>query len=100
MRSEKIRSQLDRKSKTCFFSFFNAYVSEFEREKTLMSQFKIRLKSLQNSGILQTRMNQRGNPMKMNFDNFQIQKSISQKVRAQKVDEKIGVICLVSFLSS
>ena len=36
----------------------------------------------------------------MNFDNFQIQKSISQKVRAQKVDEKIGVICLVSFLSS
>ena len=65
-----------------------------------MSQFKIRLKSLQNSGILQTRMNQRGDPMKMNFDNFQIQKSISQKVRAQKVDEKIGVICLVSFLSS
>ena len=38
--------------------------------------------------------------MKMNFDNFQIQKSISQKVRAQKVDEKIGVICLVSFLPS
>ena len=65
-----------------------------------MSQFKIRLKSLQNSGILQTRMNQRGDPMKMNFDNFQIQKSVSQKVRAQKVDEKIGVICLVSFLSS
>ena len=65
-----------------------------------MSQFKIRLKSPQNSGILQTRMNQRGDPMKMNFDNFQIQKSISQKVRAQKVDEKIGVICLVSFLSS
>ena len=65
-----------------------------------MSQFKIRLKSFQNSGILQTRMNHRGDPMKMNFDNFQIQKSISQKVRAQKVDEKIGVICLVSFLSS
>ena len=51
-----------------------------------MSQFKIRLKNLQNSGILQTRMNQRGDPMKMNFDNFQIQKSIPQKVRAQKVD--------------
>ena len=65
-----------------------------------MSQFKIRLKSLQNSGILQTRMNQRGDPMKMDFDDFQIQKSISQKVRAQKVDEKIGVICLVFFLSS
>ena len=65
-----------------------------------MSQFKIRLKSLQNSGILQTRMNQRGDPMKMDFDDFQIQKSISQKVRAQKVDEKIEVICLVFFLSS
>ena len=28
--------------------------------------------------------------MKMNFGNFQIQKSISQIVRAQKVDEKMG----------
>ena len=51
---------------------------------------------LQNSGILQTRMEQRWDPMKMNFDNFQLQKWISQKVRAQKVDEKNGVICLVS----
>ena len=32
---------------------------------------------LQNSGIFQTRMNQRGHPMKMNFDNFQMQKWIS-----------------------
>ena len=43
---------------------------------------------LQNSGILQTRMDQRADLMKMNFDNFQIQKWISQAVRAQKVDEK------------
>ena len=36
----------------------------------------------------------------MNFGNFQIQKWISQKVRAQKVDEKNGVIWLISsFLS-
>ena len=49
---------------------------------------------LQNSGILQTRMEQRWDPMKMNFDNFQLQKWISQKVRAQKVDEKNGVIFL------
>ena len=55
---------------------------------------------LQNSGILQTRMDQRGDPMKTNFDIFQIQKWISQTVRAQKVDEKNGVICLVSFFPS
>ena len=30
-------------------------------------------------------------PMKTNFDNFQMQKWISQTVRAQKVDEKIGL---------
>ena len=33
----------------------------------------------------------------MNFDIFEIQKWISQTVRAQKVDEKNGAICLVSF---
>ena len=55
---------------------------------------------LQNSGILQTRMDQRGDSMKMNFDIFQIQKWISQTVRAQKLDEKNGVICLVSFFLS
>ena len=38
--------------------------------------------------------------MKTNFDIFQIQKWIPQTVRAQKVDEKNGVICLVSFLPS
>ena len=35
--------------------------------------------------------------MKMNFDIFQIQKWMSQTVRAQKVNEKNGSICLVSF---
>ena len=55
---------------------------------------------IQNSGILQTRMDQRGDPVRMNFDNFQIQKWMSQTVRAQKVDEKNGAICLVSFFPS
>ena len=41
---------------------------------------------LQNSGILQTRIDLPGDPMKMNFDNFQIQKWKSEIVRAQKVD--------------
>ena len=56
---------------------------------------------LQNSGVLQTSMDQRrgGDLMKMNFDNFQIQKWISQTVTAQKADEKNGVICAVSFMS-
>ena len=39
--------------------------------------------------------------MKMNFDNFQIQKLILYTVTAQKVDEKMGlVMCLVSFFPS
>ena len=38
--------------------------------------------------------------MKMNFENFQIQKWISQTVRAQKADEKNGVICLVYLFPS
>ena len=38
--------------------------------------------------------------MKMNFDYFQIQKWILQTVRAEKVDEKNGVICLFSTFPS
>ena len=34
--------------------------------------------------------------MEMNFEYFQIQKWMLQTVRAEKVDEKNGVICLVS----
>ena len=41
-------------------------------------------------------MGQRGDHMKMNFEYFQIQKWILQTVRSEKVDEKNGVICLVS----
>ena len=55
---------------------------------------------LPNSGILQTKMDQRGDPMKTNFDVFLIQIWISETVRAQKLDEKNGVICLVSFFLS
>ena len=45
-------------------------------------------------------MEQNGDPMKMNFDNFHIQKWASQTLRAQKVDEKNGVNCVVSFFPS
>ena len=38
--------------------------------------------------------------MKMSFSSFQIQKSLLQTVTAQKVEAKIGVICLISFFLS
>ena len=38
--------------------------------------------------------------MKMGFEYFQIQKSRLQTVRSEKVDEKKGVICLVSIFPS
>ena len=38
--------------------------------------------------------------MKINFEYFQIEKCMLQTVRAKKVDEKIGVICLVSMFPS
>ena len=53
-----------------------------------------------NWGILQTRMDQRGDYMKMNFKYFQIQKWIWQTVRSEKLDDKNGVICLVSMFYS
>ena len=43
---------------------------------------------------------QRGDLMKINFEYFQIEKCMLQTVRAKKVDEKIGVICLVSMFPS
>ena len=95
MRSDKFGSQLERKSKTWFFTFLNVYVSWIERDKILISQLtppKFRYFADQNGW--------KEDPMKMNFGNFQIQKWISQTVRAQKVDEKNGVICLISFFLS
>ena len=95
MRSDKFGSQLERKSKTWFFTFLNVYVSWIKRDKILISQLtppKFRYFADQNG--------RKEDPMKMNFGNFQIQKWISQTVRAQKVDEKNGVICLISFFLS
>ena len=50
--------------------------------------------------ILQTRMDQRGDHMKMNFEYFQFQKLQSQTVRKAKAEEKNGFICLVSTFPS
>ena len=92
MRSDKFGSQLDRKSKTWFFTFLNVHAYWIEWDKFLISQLS--------PPILETRMDWKGDLMKMNFDNFQIQKWISQTVRAQQVDEKNGVIYLVPFFPS
>ena len=45
-------------------------------------------------------MDQKGDSMKTNFENFQIKIWILQTIGAQKVDAKNGVICLVSFFPS
>ena len=85
MRSDKFGSQLDRKSKTCFLTFLNVYVLWIKRDKILISQLpppKFRHFTDQNG--------RKEDPMKINFDNFQIQNWISQTVRAQKLDEKFG----------
>ena len=50
----------------------------------------------QNWGILHIRMNQKVDHMKMNLDYFQIQKWMLRTVRVEKLDEKNGVICLLS----
>ena len=45
-------------------------------------------------------MNQRGGTSKWDFDYFQVQKWMLHTVRAKKVDEKNGIIYLVSMFPS
>ena len=54
------------------------------------TKFQFHSFQLQRSGIFLTKIDQKGNSMKMSFDNFQIQKWKSKTVRAQKVNEKMG----------
>ena len=88
-----IYSQLDRKSITRYFAFLNVYISRIENEP----KFWPHSFHLQNSAILQTRVKQKGGPMKMSFNDFHLQQLISEIVRAQKVVQKRWVISLVSF---
>ena len=84
MRSSKLGSQLDRKSKTWFFTFLYVYVSWIERDKTLISEPsppKFRYFADQNG--------RKTDPLKMNFDNFQVRKWISQS-ELQKQMKKWG----------
>ena len=86
----EICSQLDRESKTCFFTFLNVYIFWIEWDKILISQLspqKFRYFAAQNGP--------KGRPHKINFDNFQKEKWVSKTVSTQKADEKNGVICLI-----
>ena len=86
----RIYCQLDRETKTWFFIFLNVYVSWIQRDKILISQL-----SPPKNRYFADQNGPKGDPMKMNFDNFQMQKWGSWTVRAQKADEKNGVISLV-----
>ena len=83
---DKLCSQIERKSKTCFFFTFSyVYVSWIEWDRILILQLtpiNVRYFSKQNG--------QKQETMNVNVVNFQIQKLISQRFRAQKVDDKIG----------
>ena len=95
MRSEKFGSQRKRKSKTYFFTFLNVYASWIKRDKILISQ-----PMPPKFTYFADQHERKADPMKMNFGNFQIQKWISQAARAQIVDQKNLVICLISFFLS
>ena len=96
MRSDKFGSQLERKSKTRFFTFLYVYVSWIEQDKIkiLISQLtpaKFRYFADQNG--------QRRTQWKWILAIFKY-KNKYQTVRAQKVDETNGVIWLISFFLS
>ena len=72
--------------------FSNLEVSTLQKSMMLSEL----LAFAQNWGILQTRMDQRGDHIKTNFNYFQIKKWMLQTVRAEKLDKKIVVIGLIS----
>ena len=88
-----IYSQLDRRGKSWYFTFLNVYVSWTERDKILISQLsppKFRYFADQNGP--------KGDHMKMNFDNFQMQKEIPKQFGLEKQKKKMGSLVLFSYL--
>ena len=60
------------KSKNRLFTFLSVHISWIKETKSLFHSFY-----LQNFAILQTRLDQSGDYMKMNFHNFQMEKWFS-----------------------
>ena len=78
--------------------FRNLRVSPFQKSMRGCSNWWLLPKI---EGFLwQTRIDQRGDLIKMTFDYIQIQKWMLQTVRTEKLDEKNGVIRLVSIFPS
>ena len=82
MRSDKFGSQLERKSKTCFFIFPMWMFMNRRRQNSDLTAYTSKILVLCRPEL--TKEEPHGN----GFSNFQIQKWVSQTVRAQKVDGK------------
>ena len=83
-----IYSQLDWKSKTWFFIFLDVYVS-LERDKIPISRLsppKFRYFADQNG--------RKGDPMKMNFYNFQCKTDVPKQLGLEKQVKKMGSLAL------
>ena len=74
VKSEKFGSQLQWKSETRLFTFLKCMFPESNETKVWSHSLH-----LQNQGILQTRKDQKGDQLKINFDIFQIQRYQTEK---------------------
>ena len=96
MRSDKFGSQLDRESKTWFFTFLNVYVSWIEWDKILSLQFlppKFKYFADQNRS--------KGGSHENEFWEFSDTKiNITDSKSSKSGWKKNGVVCLVSFFPS
>ena len=88
--------QLDRKSKTWFFILLNMYVSRIEWVKILISHSL----HLQNSGILQTTMNQRVTWWKWILIIFKCKNEVPKQLGLEKQMTKMGSLVLFSYVLS
>ena len=95
MRSDKFGSQLNRKSKTWFFTFLHVYTSRIDRDKILISQL-----SLPNFRYFADQNGPKGWPHENEFWHFPNTKMNITNSYSSKSRLKTGVICLVFFFPS
>ena len=92
MSSDKFGSPINRKSKTWFLTFLNVYVSESNKTKFWPHSFH-----LQNSSILQTRMDQRGTPWKWILTIFKCKNEVPKQLGLEKQMKKMRLLVLFSY---
>ena len=88
MRSDKLGSQIEKKVKPGFLLSLMFMFPELNTTKSDLTTFTSKTQV-----FCRPEWAKGGGSMKMNFDNFQIHIWRSQLVRAQKLDEKNGIIC-------